>query len=197
MPHDWRDELFGGEMTTTTAAWLRKRATSAPYRAHQTHSYLLASVLSLFLGFTLLHSIEASAETLLTIRTAQQTLDISRQQIEALPQHRVHTSTSWTDGVKDFEGPLMRDVLALLNAPIAETASLKLIAWNEYEVDVSMKDYLQWDVILAHHMDGKALTRTDQGPLWVVYPRDQVPALQESRIDYRWAWMLRHIVVAP
>lgn len=181
---------------TITSIWLRVRAISAPSTSRQAHN-LLASVLSLLLIYPLLYVNAASAETLLTIKTAQQTLDISREQIEALPQRHVHTSTAWTDGVKDFEGPLMRDVMALLDTPVAETASLKLIALNEYEVEVSMKDYLQWDAILAHHMDGTALTRTDHGPLWIVYPRDEVPALQESRVDYRWAWMLRNIIVTP
>lgn len=181
---------------TITSTWLRARAISASATSRQAHG-ILASALSLLLLCPILHVNAASAETLLTIKTAQQTLDISREQIEALPQRHVRTSTAWTDGVKDFEGPLMRDVMALLDTPVAATASLKLIALNEYEVEVSMEDYLQWDAILAHHMDGTALTRTDHGPLWVVYPRDEVPALQESRVDYRWAWMLRNIVVTP
>jgi len=150
-----------------------------------------------FLALGLLHSAALHAETLLTLRTGDQTLEVSREQLQALPQHQVLTRTPWTEGVKDFRGPLMRDVLDLLDAPVADTAVLSLVAWNEYEVDVSALDYRRWDVVLAHQLDGKPLTRVTNGPLWVVYPRDQNLELQDSRVDYRWAWMLRSVVVKP
>jgi hypothetical protein len=169
----------------------------APSRElRRTTPQAFALIVSLLLLVALLHSPTAQAEILLSLKTEEQTLDLTREQLEALPQQRVLTSTAWTDGVKDFQGPLMRDVLALLVKPIAEGAVLRLIALNEYEVSVSVDDYRQWDVVLAHHMDGKPLTRLDKGPLWVVYPRDQNPELQDSRVDHRWAWMLRTIATS-
>ncbi|WXL25578.1 molybdopterin-dependent oxidoreductase [Ectopseudomonas mendocina] len=137
------------------------------------------------------------AEVLLSVRSADQTLDITREQIESLPQQQLRTSTAWTDGVREFKGPLLRDVLSLLDKPVAETATARLIALNEYEVKVAIRDFLTWDVIVAYEQDGKALTRSTKGPLWVVYPRDQHEELQDSRVDHRWAWMLRTIVIEP
>ncbi len=134
---------------------------------------------------------------LLALHAGGQNLELSREQLLALPQHRMTTTTAWTSGVKVFEGPLVRDVLALLDVAPAATASATLRAWNDYEVAVGIEDYYQWDAILAHRMNGRELTLLDHGPLWVVYPRDEHIELQDSRFDHRWAWMLRSITVAP
>jgi hypothetical protein len=134
---------------------------------------------------------------LLTVQSTGQSLELTQEQLLALPQQRVTTTTAWTSGVKVFEGPLVRDVLALLAVAPATTASATLRAWNDYEVTVGIADYYQWDAILAHSMDGTGLTLLDHGPLWVVYPRDQHAELQDSRFDHRWAWMLRSITVDP
>ncbi|MGE8497172.1 MAG: hypothetical protein ACN6O6_06645 [Pseudomonas sp.] len=183
-------------MSSTPMSWLRTAVRSLALLREKNRQLLAAGLLSLFAA-GLLHSPVLHAETLLTLKANGQTLDVTRAQLEALPQHQVLTSTPWTEGVKDFRGPLMRDVLDLLDAPIADNATLSLIALNDYEVDVSHQDYRQWDVILAHQLDGKTLTRATNGPLWVIYPRDQTPALQDSRVDYRWAWMLRTVIAKP
>lgn len=159
--------------------------------------------LALLLSLSLTSSLQADevaapdAAPILLLRLGEQLVELDRAQFEALPQHRLQTTTAWTDGKKVFEGPLMRDVLALLGLSANNVASVTLQAWNDYEIEVSAADYYQWDVILARSMDGQALTLRDRGPLWVVYPRDDFAALQDSRFDHRWAWMLRTIIVKP
>ena len=133
---------------------------------------------------------------LLTLSFAQQEVALEAEQLLALPQQTVATHTAWTDDVKVFQGPLMRDLLALLDG-LPEQGTARLIAWNDYEIEVPLSDFKQWDVLAAHTMDGQRLTLADRGPLWVVYPRDQDPQLRDSRYDHRWAWMLRAISVAP
>lgn len=137
------------------------------------------------------------AAPVLSLRLGERLIELDRAQLAALPQHRVQTSTAWTDGKKVFEGPLMRDVLALLGLSATSVQSVTLQAWNDYEVEVNAADYYQWDVVLAHSMDGQPLTLRDRGPLWVVYPRDDFAPLQDSRFDHRWVWMLRTIIAKP
>lgn len=108
-----------------------------------------------------------------------------------LPQHVVRTTTAWTDGVKTFEGVLMRDLLEPLGGRHAGTA--RLSALNDYVIDVPVSDFYRYDVILASRMDGVPLTRRDKGPLWVVYPRDRFDELQDERYDSRWVWQLNRI----
>lgn len=173
------------------------RFLSACYRSFCRRLLIFALFLMLPATVSATSEVAALPTPLLTLQSAEQTLELTQAQLLALPQQRVATSTAWTSGIKVFEGPLVRDVMALLAVSPAPTASATLRAWNDYEVVVKLKDYYQWDAILAHSMDGKGLTLLDHGPLWVVYPRDQHAELQDSRFDHRWAWMLRSITISP
>lgn len=137
----------------------------------------------------------AEAPPQLSLMQGTHELHLSAAQLAQLPQHRIQTATPWTDGVRVFEGPLVRDVLALL--PPAPVRSVTFVALDDYEVEVDVADFSAWDVIIARQADGQPLSRRDRGPLWVVYPRDQFEALQDSRVNHRWAWNLRSLRVNP
>lgn len=132
---------------------------------------------------------------MLVLEHAGRRIELSAEQIAALPQHRITTSTNWMTGVHEFEGPLARDVLAMLDLGLEQPRTLRLHAWDEYLLEVSSADYYRWDVILALRMDGRLLTLAEFGPLCVVYPRDQNPELFDSRYNHRWVWMLKGIEV--
>lgn len=117
---------------------------------------------------------------------------LDRAMLEALPVTRIETSTVVTDGTHSFTGFLMRD---LLNHLGATGDSVTAIALNDYAVTIPMVDVYDYDVIVATHMDGKALSRADKGPFWIVYPRDDHRALQDIRYDYRWVWQLYQLDV--
>lgn len=118
-------------------------------------------------------------------------IEFDAAHLAAMPQHTIRTSTAWTEGIKTFEGVLVRDLLEPLGARHAETA--RLSALNDYAIDVPVGDFYRYDVILAMRMDGVPLTRRDKGPLWVVYPRDDVDELKDERYDSRWVWQLNRI----
>lgn len=107
--------------------------------------------------------------------------------LAALPQKSVETTTVVTDGVRRFDGFLMRDLLDYLGAH-GETVTASAI--NDYIIDIPMEDFSRFDVLVATHMDGQRLQPSDKGPLWIVYPRDDHDALQDIRYDYRWVWQL-------
>lgn len=113
--------------------------------------------------------------------------------LSSLPRHGIETSTPWTDGTKLFEGVLLSNVLELVG--IGEAQTLRLVALNEYEVDIPVSDAGAYGVLLATHMDGKPLSRRDKGPIWIVYPRDGFTELQDERYDAKWAWQLNRIEV--
>lgn len=115
-----------------------------------------------------------------------------RAMIERLPRHILNTSTSVTDGVSRFEGPLMRDVLQHVGA---QGSVVQARALNRYVVDIPVSDFQEYDVVLAMTMDGKKLELTDKGPFWIVYPRDLSRKLQDIRYDYRWVWQLNRLDV--
>ncbi|MCC5978612.1 MAG: molybdopterin-dependent oxidoreductase [Salinarimonas sp.] len=117
---------------------------------------------------------------------------LTRSDLEALQSHTIETHTVVTDGVRRFEGPLMRDLLAHVGADGDEVVALAL---NDYEITIPIADFENYDVLAALEMDGERLSPRDRGPIWIVYPRDDHAALQDIRYDYRWVWQLESLEV--
>ncbi len=115
--------------------------------------------------------------------------EFTREALAALPQHSISQTTDYTDGIVTFTGPLARDVVT---PPPGATVAV-MTAINDYSVDVPLEDFQNFDVILALEMDGKALTRRDKGPLWVMYPLADVDAALRQHVDTRLIWQLREI----
>jgi hypothetical protein len=58
-----------------------------------------------------------------------------------------------------------------------------------------MEDASKYGVILARQMDGKTMSIRDKGPLFVMYPFDQLPELKTSVYFSRCIWQLHAISV--
>lgn len=117
----------------------------------------------------------------------------TRAQLAGLGVTVIDTSTSWTKGVHRFEGVLARSVLADVGPSTSEIVVAR--ALNDYSATIPISDFHDFDVILAWSMDGTMLTRRDKGPLWIVYPRDAVPALADERLEHRWVWQLNRLLL--
>ena len=139
-----------------------------------------------------------SGPVLLTIRgairhtNAADSAQFDADMLASLEPHILETTTSVTDGVSQFKGFLMRDLLDWVGV---EGDQVIATALNDYIVKIPLQDFYQYDVLAATHMDGKALTPRDKGPLWIVYPRDDHSELQDIRYDYRWVWQLTGLTV--
>lgn len=110
------------------------------------------------------------------------------EMLKALPPVRLETTTAVTDGVRQFDGFLMGDLLDLVGA---QGSTVTARALNDYAIDIDIAEFARFGVIVAYQMDGKPLLPSDKGPLWIVYPRDQHAELRDIRYDYRWVWQLR------
>lgn len=148
--------------------------------------FVVACVQILFGG----NAVQAGEIGLNIVRTDGTPVVYSIEALAALEQHEVTTQTSVTDGPQVFVGPLMRDVLA--DAGL-EAETITAIALNDYEIAIPTSDFARFDVIAALSMNGVSLTPRDKGPVWIVYPRDDHPELQDIRYDYRWVWQLIRI----
>ena len=118
------------------------------------------------------------------------TASFTRADLEGMPQHTVRTTTTWTDGVQTFEGPLARDVL---NAAQVAGETVRAIALNDYAVDIPAEDFERYSVILALRQNGEAMSVRDKGPIWIVYPRDDHSELQSTEQNAKWIWQLAGI----
>ena len=105
-----------------------------------------------------------------------------------LPQHSFVTKTPWYKKPVQFTGPLLRDVLAAVQV---KGRVIHAVALDDYQVSIPFSDATQFDVILAHTMDGETLTPKNKGPLFVVYPYDSKPELQAVRFYERSIWQLK------
>lgn len=118
--------------------------------------------------------------------------EVTLDDLKALPQHRLVTSTSVTDGKPEFSGFLVRDLLAELGA---KGDTVVAHALNGYRMEIPTSDFEEFDVMGALTMDGVPLSPRDKGPIWIVYPRDDHRKLQDIRYDTRWVWQLESLHV--
>jgi hypothetical protein len=123
-------------------------------------------------------------------RAGEAILDLAA--IAAMAQRRIKTRTPWHSGEPEFTGPLLRD---LLDAVGAEGRTLRMTALNDYRVDIPADDARQFDMIVAHQIDGRPITVRNKGPLFVMYPFDTRPELHNAIYLSRCIWQLRRIDV--
>ena len=118
--------------------------------------------------------------------------DFTLPALEALGTIRVRAATPWTDGVQDFTGVRLRDLLAAVGA---QGGTLALTALNDYSVEIPISDASTYDVIVAYRHNGAAMAVRDKGPLWIIYPLDQHAELRNAEHQARMIWQLRRIDV--
>ncbi len=109
------------------------------------------------------------------------------ERLQSYPVTTIRTDTPWTDGVIEFEGVLLRDLLSSV-----KFSGQKLIAEaiNDYFVTIPMEDILKHDVIIAYKKDGKLMSIRDKGPLWIIYPWRDNPDLKTELHHSRSIWQL-------
>ena len=125
-------------------------------------------------------------------RNAPDGVVFDRDMLWSLVDSIIDSSTIWTDGVKRFRGVL---VSAILEATGAKGAEIDALAHDEYVISIPRAELEQYGVILALEMDGKPLTTRTKGPVWMIYPRDSFPELQEDIYNLRMVWHTKRLTV--
>lgn len=112
--------------------------------------------------------------------------------LEALPQHQFTTLTPWEDQPIKFSGPLLRDVLRLVQA---RGQTLRATALNDYRISIPVDDAQQFDVIIATRLNDQPMSIRTRGPLFIIYPFNAHPRLHSARYYERSIWQLKAIHV--
>ena len=161
----------------------------------------LAAVIAVCVAAALPARAELAApvgETILTVRgaIAQTNTDgaatFDMDMLRAMPSAEFATSTNWTDGVKTFTGVPLKVLLDSLGATGSKVSATAL---NNYSVDIPMDVIKDGVPIIAYAIDGETFPRRDKGPLWIVFPRDDLPAFHAEANNYKWIWQLKTISV--
>ena len=104
------------------------------------------------------------------------------------------TSTPWTEGVQDFTGLPLNQLLAHIGA---QAAKLTVTAVNEYQIDIPASDAMDGGPILAWEQGGKLLSVREKGPLWLVYPFDSKREYRSEQFHARAVWQVVQIDLKP
>lgn len=120
-----------------------------------------------------------------------QPLDLSLEQLEAMPQVTIKTENEFSDGLVTYRGPLVRDVLA--QAGLDKLETVRFVAANDYYVDIPTRDFSDFDAILAMEANGEKLSRREKGPLWLMYPISDYAALKDPIYLRRLIWQVVRI----
>lgn len=120
------------------------------------------------------------------------TAQFDRAMLEALGTVNFETRTPWREGISTFEGVPLE---TLMTAVGASGETVTATALNDYVTSIPISDFARFGTILALKRDGEYMTVRDHGPLFIVYPYDSDPDLQNQTYFGRSAWQLRQLVV--
>jgi hypothetical protein len=122
----------------------------------------------------------------------QAPMDMTLEDIEALGTATVVTKTPWHEEAVTFEGV---SLASLLEKAGAKGKTLSVFALNNYRSEMPVSDIGEHGVILAYKQNGEYMPVSDKGPLFIVYPFDADPALNNEVYYARSAWQVRSITV--
>ncbi|MBS9402778.1 oxidoreductase [Halomonas sp. TRM85114] len=117
---------------------------------------------------------------------------LDRDMLMALESRVVETNTPWHSDSSRYEGPLL---LAVLQVAGAEGERIVVRALNDFEAEIPITDLHDYKVILALHRDGEPMPIREFGPLFVLYPFDEHPELNNETIRFRSVWQVEKIHV--
>lgn len=117
---------------------------------------------------------------------------LDREMINNLAQTSIVTSTIWTDGVSEFRGVLLKDLLEYVGA---EGTTIQASAINDYAISIPFTDATDPGPIVVILIDGKEISVREKGPLWIIYPYD-LDAEFRTEVRYsRSIWQLDRLEV--
>ena len=112
--------------------------------------------------------------------------------LEKLGMQTIVTTTPWYSGKVSFDGVSLSKLMDLVGA---RGTTAKVIALNDYTTMVPLDDFRQFPVILALKLNGEYMHIRDKGPLFIVYPYDSSPELQNQVYYSRSAWQVSKIII--
>lgn len=102
------------------------------------------------------------------------------------------TSTVWTEGVNQFEGVELHDLMLFLGV---QTGTILARAINDYQVEIPVSDAIPNGPIVAYRMNGEEMSIRDKGPLWIIYPFDTRSEYATTEYFGRSIWQLKALTV--
>jgi hypothetical protein len=128
----------------------------------------------------------------ISVTNSAEGLAFDQAALDALPQTSVVTETPWTEGMIEFSGVSLKDLLHFAGA---KGETLIATALNDYAVEIPVSDADNPHVIIASRKNGGLMPVRDKGPLWIIYPLSDEPALQNETTNARMIWQLDRLEI--
>lgn len=160
--------------------------------------FLLVAAALLFAGTAGAQSPSPAARPFLTVsgkiapKGGGDVVTFDRAQLEALGMQTMKTKTPWYPNIVTFEGIPLDTLLRTVGA---SGKTITAVALNDYASDIPVEDIAKYDVMLAIKRDGNYMPVSDKGPLFIVYPFDSNPELQNQKFFSRAVWQVSKIIV--
>lgn len=127
--------------------------------------------------------------------TARRSLSLSA--LERLGTERVVTRSPHAPPYPatpvEFGGVALRTILEAFGAGGA--ATITFLANDGYRVTIEAADARRHPILLATSCEGAPITRTRGGPVYLVFPHDDVPALRERYTGDSWCFYVAYVIV--
>ncbi|TGD60901.1 oxidoreductase [Tabrizicola sp. WMC-M-20] len=119
-------------------------------------------------------------------------INLTLGQIEAMGTASIVTATPWHDGPTTFEGvPMAR----FLEAVGAQGTTAYVQALNDFSIDIPLSDLIRFNAIMAYKTNGNYMDIVDKGPLFIVFPYDEVEEVRNALFYARSVWQIRSIEI--
>ena len=105
-----------------------------------------------------------------------------------------NTSNTNPDTIFHFRGIAISKLLQKVGVA-ADVSEVTFIAYDAYRVTISLADLQKYPIIIALERNNQKLSRSDGGPLYLVFPYSQYPQLQQQYPDRFWAFYLTDMVI--
>jgi hypothetical protein len=115
---------------------------------------------------------------------------ISSQEIKTVDPNNTEDGTV----VKTFQGIAVAKLLDRVGVE-AGVKEITFLSFNDYRVTVPLEDLRNYPILLAWDREGKPLTRSQGGPLYLIFPYSDYPELPKKYSDAYWAFYVTDVII--
>ncbi|WP_316859391.1 molybdopterin-dependent oxidoreductase [uncultured Cohaesibacter sp.] len=117
---------------------------------------------------------------------------LDRPMLASIGMTMLNTHSVYSTNAHDWNGVLMRDLLAYVGAHGQE---VEFRALDGYHITIPVSDFFDFDVLLAMQRDGQDLSIRSRGPTRLIYPIDNNRALRSQKYTPRFVWQIEKMTV--
>lgn len=134
---------------------------------------------------------QAGEKRLLTLEFGWSRLQLTRNQLKALPAATLVTRHAQLGRTSTYQGVLLK---TLASAMHSSGRDLRVYASNGFVTTIPAQDYLNAPIMLAYAANGKPISILEKGPLTIVLP--SADARFQNKGVY-WVWFVERLTPVP